>query len=280
MDKTLPKSERKRLEQLAKAWDEPPDLAFWERLTLPDLRLLLEHFEPLRALIRKVAAAEPHLLPRPHADAPAYAPVAPQDALAQAEAARCRDELEAMRQEAERWQRVAEQMQAQLTTLQAQHAQLQREHAALTQRLRAAEPTTAIVQGFRAEPALCQRLGLDLPASDMDALITLVAALSQRENIERLWEALRERCEAQGRAATAAERHWLETALGWFNRNWQRHPYRLVQPQAGEAFDHNRHRRCGRTPTGERVRQTWLPGISDSQGRPWCKPLVETEPAY
>ena len=55
----LDKDTRKRLEKLGGEWDKEARVYVMEKLTLPDLRLLLTYFPPLRELIRQIAALGP-----------------------------------------------------------------------------------------------------------------------------------------------------------------------------------------------------------------------------
>jgi len=130
---------------------------------------------------------------------------------------------------------------------------------------------------LRNDQDLGRRLDLsDLPSDDTQALIQTVAVLAQRENLERLWSALKERCEAENRSASAPERSLLETALVWHNHNWRTRPYRLMEVVPPSAYHFEKHLRSRQTPTGETVVALDLPGIADGNNNPLCKTLVRT----
>ena len=128
---------------------------------------------------------------------------------------------------------------------------------------------------LRDDPELAQAIGLaGLPDDDTQALIQTVAVLSQLDNLQRLWDALKERCEAGNRPASASELALLESALAWHNHNWLTRPYRLIEATPSSAYDFSRHLPSRHTPKGETVAALHLPGIADGSGKPLCKALV------
>jgi len=335
----LDKDRRKALERFGGQWDEP--LASWklERLTLADLRLLLEHFAPLQDLIRAVAetppatahaaspaptrpAHQPAHLPAQHLAMQQQAPAAPPDAdhpstpashpgaLAQECSAlrqRCTQAEAALLAATEHGQRLQaelDQAQAQNRGLQAdllqctsackqlQQAQAQAEQAQtqLQKQLQRAQAETQASRAelgrrssvpelalLRADAELAQRLELaNLPPDDTQALIRTVAVLAQQDSLLRLWDAIKERCEAQQRSASPAEHTLLASALAWHNHNWATRPYQLQPADATAAYDYQRHQRSRHTPTGERLAEQRLPGLADGGGKPLRKALVCT----
>ncbi|MEF3193608.1 MAG: hypothetical protein K6346_05310 [Halothiobacillaceae bacterium] len=280
-DRGMDKNRRKRLDELSKQWDE---LDFWRlgRLSLADLRLLLEHFAPLRALIRSVLDA-------PNEEQPGERDQA-RVAQLEAEPAQARGHLDKL-------QNQLEDMQRQLKSCQSEHdrlAQDERQHrqqlfqleeelrqtkSALEQAEREAAmrhmPELAIL---RQDAELLRRMELtDLPANNTQALVQVVAVLSQYDSLLRLWDHLKERCESENRPITDKERAVLEAALSWHNHNWRKRPYRLIEAAPMMAYDFERHQRSRNTPTGETLRATLLPGIVDGSDKIIRKIMVSTQ---
>ncbi len=292
-DEGLDKKSRERLEKLAPEWSES---RCPEKLTLPDLRLLLEHFPPLQDLIRAIAAV-------PSGDAPgalAQETTALRERMDEAEAAqraaeeelaRIRVELGQAHSECRDLQKDLEQCSAATKQLLQTKQSLERAHKSLEKQLQQTQQelgdcraqlarsgsAPAELTLLRKDAELAARLGLaDLPDDDQQALVQVVAVLAQRDNLERLWGALRERCESHNRPAPAPEQALLSAALAWHNHNWRTLPYRLIDAALGTAYDFERHLRSRQTPTGETVGETRLPGIADGSGKPICKALVNT----
>ena len=131
---------------------------------------------------------------------------------------------------------------------------------------------------LRNDYALAQAMGLDdLPLDDTQALIQTVAVLAQLDNVQRLWHALKERCELGKRPATVDESALLETALNWHNHTWRSQPYRLIEVNPGSRYDYENQARISHVTKGETVVTLFLYGISNSQGQPLCKAIVSTQ---
>lgn len=321
----LDKDCRKRLDKLKAQWDESPCESRLTNLTLPDLRLLLEHFEPLQELIRQIGAPAQHTAtiaedknsaePEP-AILQAMAQLQTQlhqsqTQLQQAEielqqvqtelhqvrtelqqthsqfnhlAAQCQaaqHDLAASNTAVQKLQQDKEKFQQDNKTLKQTCKQLEKQFQQAQEQLSACQamqkPVPPELTLLRNDPDLAQRLDLsDLPSDDTQALIQTVAVLAQRENLERLWSALKDRCETENRSASASERSLLETALAWHNHNWRTRPYRLMEVVPPSAYHFENHLRSRQTPTGETVVALDLPGIADSSGKPLCKTLVRT----
>lgn len=336
----LEKDSRKRLEKLASHWTESPGgFSLSSDLTLPDLRLLLEHFEPLQELLRQIAAPAQHTATTAEdksSAAPQSATLQAMEQLqtqlqqAQAELRQVQTELRQAQAELQQTEVELQQAQAELhqaqTGLQqtrsefnhlasqcqaAQHdlaasnaagqklqqdkeklqqdnktlkqtcKQLEKQWQQTQEQLSACQAMQKLVPPelalLRSEQDLAQRLDLsDLPSDDTQALIQTVAVLAQRENLERLWSALKDRCETENRSASAPERALLQAALAWHNHNWRTRPYRLMEVTPPSAYHFENHLRSRQTPTGETVAALDLPGIADSSGKPLCKTLVRT----
>jgi len=292
----LDKEDRKRLEKLQSQWADAASKFCLEKLTLPDLRLLLEHFAPLQELIRELAATPTDRL----AATPAQLPADPPAGLGSSEGQRHASSPDSSRLQAEHAT-----LQAQCRTLQQDLAQCTATSTKLLHDARASENARQLLEKqlrqaqadldacrkesarackpptelgwLRSDAALAQQLGLgDLPADDTRALIQIVAVLAQPDNLERLWEALKARCDEQDRPASEAELALLQAALAWCNHNWRSRPYRWVDAKPGAAYDFDQHLRGRHTTSGETIAAQRLPGLADGQGKLLRKPLVAT----
>jgi len=280
---TLDKDSRKRLEKLSSQW-ETNKQTFVDRLSLPDLRLLLERHPPLQELIRSIVNAPA---------APGEAPARP---LAEAQTLNAtHTALNVARQELEDLHRRYTELEKELAATQHRYVQesaaqqqeiqqlkklLQEERTALestrSDLARAACPP-AELSILREDAELAKQLELgNLPDDSSQALIQAVAVLAQRENLDRLWSLLKDRCEVENRAASPAERALLTNALGWYNHNWRSKPYRLIETRTNTPFDYEQNLRSHHTPSGEAVIELRLPGFADGSGKPRCKALVTT----
>lgn len=274
----LDKDSRKRLEKLEGYWDESPSTWLQEKISLGDLRLLLEHSEPLQDLIRAIvtpaAGDDPAALARESTDLRLRASVASttqQAALQQA--ARFQDELNSLREHSQTLQKDLQQAGDKVQQLLQENRRLQEIRQQL---LRSGKPPEQLTL-LRQDGELARKLGLaDLPPDDTAALIRVVAVLAQRDNIERLWEALRSRCEDGQRVVSSDELPLLQAALEWHNHNWQSRPYQLIEVSPGTVYDFNYAQRSQRALAGETVRQLLLPGIADGSGKVLRKALVLT----
>lgn len=130
---------------------------------------------------------------------------------------------------------------------------------------------------LRNEPELMQSLGLALPESDQQALIAMVAVLAQKDNLERLWDNLKDRCEKEKRPATSEENNLLSAALAWYNHNWKTRPFQLLNPATLSSYDFEKQQKTKHQTDGETVSQVWLTGIADGAGKPVRKTLVLTQ---
>ncbi len=298
MHPELDKDSRKRLEKMEVEWDKPTTASWLVELKLPDLRLLLEHHQPLQDLIRAIAAtglgSSPLAAAQANSDLQTQlqeSTLTAQDASAaqaeseskllklreqckglQADLAQCSAATQQLLQDKKTTQTALSQTEKQL---QQAHKELNAARAALARH--GAAP--AELQLLQHDAELARRLELaDLPEDTTQALIRVVAVLAQRENMERLWTVLKERCEAENRTAHPEERALLAAALSWYNHNWRNKPYKLLEVPSGTSYDFERHLRSQHTTGGEKIRELRLPGIADGSGRVMnCKPLVSTQ---
>ncbi len=290
----LDKDSRKRLERLDAQWNE--NVSIWNpSLSSADLRLLLEHHAPLQELIRSIAATsasrsqaatcEPMTMPARQVETEAgYAAVAEELARTQAELTQARNKCTALEKGLTECTATVEQLLQKntelakiRTQLEARVQQLQEELEHCQATLARNTSTPAELSLLRSDTELAQQMGLaDLPADNMAALAQAVSVLAQRDNLERLWGILKERCEVQQRPVNQAEQALLSKTLSWYNHNWQSRPYRLIEATTGGAYDYEQHLRSRHTASGERLAALLLPGIADGSGRAFCKALVST----
>lgn len=296
----------KRLAKLAEEWDKQ-DIGYgWlTSVSVADLRLLFEHFAPLRQIIRDIALDQ----------GPAAQEAAPQSLEAEesleARLAAARAEAQTLRAEAARLARAVEdairerdEARRQLVERDAERARLAKEAQAaqdetqrLHDKLRAAarenEALARELETVRCRPPLgkagevlaflcrqedlLKRLGLEGLSGDAESLVRMVAVLAQKDNVLRLLEALGEAAQTRRAPLAENERELLEAAVGWLNHNWKTKPYRIVWPEAGAPFNYDAHKRASYTPSGERLAKALAPGLQNSQGGWECKPIVVTE---
>lgn len=293
---SLNKKNHERLEKLSEDWDKQSCGTF-SGLSAFDLKLLLEHFTPLQDLIRALVATPEGTSPsalahetaslRDQASAAQTAQEHAEAALASAQTElaqaheRCRAAEHDLSQCTAKVQDLLQKNRLQQQTIQQleqQRQQLQNTLSAAQAQLARSGSTPAELALLRQDTALAQALGLEpLPGDDTQALIQTVAVLSQRDNLERLWSTLKDRCEADKRPASAGEHALLQAALAWHNHNWRTKPYRLIEAAPASAYHFDQHQRSRHASTGETISAQHLPGIADGSGHPLCKALVHTQ---
>lgn len=257
---------RERLHKLQAEWGKEARSIFIEKLTMVDLRLLLQHFPPLQALIRAIATCEQMPAGEVTNDqddkaGQLHSHAASMPASLRDELASCQVQLKQQRQDNCELEQVCRQLKVEL-------AEAQRSRAVAT-------PDELVL--LREDAALADAMGLAaLPADDRQAWTQVVAVLSQRDNLERLWSVFKTRCEAERRSANERELRLLSSALTWLNHNWHSRPYRLREAAPSSTFDFDTQQRSSQAAAGETVAELWLPGIVDGGGRLLCKALVLT----
>lgn len=274
----------KRLDELVEEWKrEPSPGAF----SVSELRCLLESFAPLRELIRDIVISKSpncSATEQPLESCNEYAVEleSTRRALEQAQIEcrkalddvhQCNATVKELEQSNQTYRQKIETLQGECERL---SAQLQQSRDELVD-AQARSSAIAELALLRADMQLVSELGLgNLPDADTPALIQVVAVLAQRDSLERLWAALKTRCDANSRPASEDERTLLTAALAWHNHNWPTRPYRLIEADPNSAYRYEHHLRSRHTPTGETVVELYLPGIVDDGGRPLCKALVRT----
>jgi hypothetical protein len=105
-------------------------------------------------------------------------------------------------------------------------------------------------------------------------LIRLISRASQWETILDLWERLSARCKTRQGAAHGDERALLDACLKIHNLIWHSRQARLNHAAIGSAYDYRLYLRG--TPTGETIEAEWLPGLINASGASQKLPLVAT----
>lgn len=288
----LDKNKADRLEKLLKGWEkagEKDDYLLSEKITLLDLRLLLENPSPLRDLMNQIV--EEYLR-----DKSTDQPIAV--GIEQTVPATCMEDTQVQRHPAITLQRdQADFTQAQsdlkafnkqVETLQKKEDDYKQDIKALKEKCKQLQAELAATQAnsiavpaldfLRSDPQLAQLIGLtDLSQDNTQALIQTVAVLAQIDNLKRLWEILKERCEHEKRAATNNECALLQASLDWNNHNWRSLPYRLIDTVPGSRYDYESQSRSRHITKGETVVAMLLSGIADGSGKVLCKALVQTK---
>lgn len=291
-DDILGKNSRKRLEELDKQWEKPVSDWDWGsgKFTLPDLRLLLEHHAPLQDLIRTLVALPAGVAPAALAQQTTelrerLAEEEDKRRIASANFSRMQSELgeaktrcHALQSDLAQCNAATQQLLQAKGKLEKQLHQAQKDIDICHAELARSDSTPAELALLRQDAELAQRMELtDLPADDIQALIRVVAVLSQRDNLERLWDALKERCETQNRPASASERALLNSALIWCNHNWRTRPYTMIEAAPNKAYNFEQHLRSRNTVSGETIHDSRLPGIADGSHKTIRKILVSTQ---
>lgn len=285
----------KRLNDLATSWDKQSPLGPFDKFSPADLRLMLESFLPLQDMIRQIAngsdtsqsviattsvfdaniASDPQLqkqLKEANDELASLRAQASEDAAKLKEAVDC---IEQQSAQIDSLKNEKLQLVQQNHSAQQQTEGLQQEIDNLHKQFTQVQPS-AELQTLRNDTALSRNLGLDLPANDQQALIAMVAVLSQKDNLERLWDNLKERCESEKRSVNTEELSLLTSALGWYNHNWKLRPFQLLQPHEGGSFNFEQQQKARYQTNGETLGQILLPGLADGAGKPLRKTLVLT----
>jgi hypothetical protein len=249
-ENVMSKQERKRLEKLqSEAGKEAGNFSL-EKLTFPDLLLLLRNDDGLRALILEIV--------EPPAEADAEAAEAPPTA-SQKVAIESEEVAPPPRMIPAPWYAPpppptppapVDPLRAQLAT------------------------ELALLKAVRADEELANDWLLPEGENEGQQLIRLIARISQWDTIVDLWDLLANRCKQNKRAASPAERQILAATVKAHNLRWHGRQAKLYDAEVGSSFDFRQHNRG--TPTGETICAQWLPGLMNAGGEPQKKPLIET----
>lgn len=133
-------------------------------------------------------------------------------------------------------------------------------------------PELALFKAVKADAELAQAW-LWVNESEGRQLVRLLTVLSEWDEVLRLWSCLADRCKNGQRAATPAELHLLQAALALHNLRWRDRSARMVRVDSGLPFHHEI---MERGPSkGNTVAGVWLPGLENAAGQAQKKPLVD-----
>jgi hypothetical protein len=243
------KDEHKRLEALQKDATKCAGNFVLEKLTVPDLLLLLHKDENLRKLIRAIAAEAPETDDFDTSGDEEYDTACDEDDRGSPPA-----QLPIMRTEppVTRF--------APAPTLDPLRQQV--------------APELALLQAVRADAEIAAAW-LGEPGEDEGRqLLRLAVCSAQWDLLSELWEKLAGRCKQAQRGASATELEILRGALALHNLRWRGREAKLEEVATGATYDYERHQRG--TPSGDSVRGLWLPGLFNAGGQLHKKPLVQT----
>lgn len=225
-----------------------------EKLTVPDLLLLLREDEQVRNLIREIVAP-----PATHSSNDEV-PTTPQHGVD--------DDDDERGMLAPPLRPIAQTTTARVPTVAPAPVAVD----PLRQQL---APELALLHAVRADTDMAVTwLGAAADEDEGRQLLRVVVCAAQWELLSELWEKLASRCKQDQRAANAAELTMLRAALALHNLRWHGRKAQLAEVAAGTPYDYDRHQRG--TPSGDTVRALWLPGLVNAGGQLHKKPLVQT----
>ena len=246
------KREKERLEKLQSEAGKEAGSHSYEKLTFPDLLLLLRNDDALRALIRMIVdqpvdapeeSADVQDAPEDLADEPVEAPPLPKQAMSAL------------------WFTPAPPPPAPPP-------------APVDPLRRQLATQLALLQAVRADEELAaQWLGTD-QEDEGQQLVRLIARVSQWDTVVDLWDFLANRCKQRHHAASPAELQILACAVQAHNLRWRGRQAIIHSAETGAPFDYRHHQRG--TSTGETIRAQWLPGLINAGGERQKNPLVQT----
>ncbi len=112
------------------------------------------------------------------------------------------------------------------------------------------------------------------PENEGHQLVRLIARAAQWESILDLWDRLAIRCKDRKAAARQTELTMLNGCLRIHNLIWRSRQASLTHAAIGSTYDHRQHQRG--TSSGENITAEWLPGLTNAGGITQRSPLVET----
>lgn len=131
----------------------------------------------------------------------------------------------------------------------------------------------ALLQWVKADAELAATWLGDTPATEGQDLVRLIACAAQWDTVLTLWDKLASRCKADQRPATAAEQAILEGGVRLHNLTWRDRQAAMLTVEVGTAFDYEAHDR-GTPQGGQVVKSVWLPGLCNAAGQTQKKPIV------
>lgn len=254
----MDKDERKRLEALQKDGQKGIGKFSLEKLTYPDLQLLLSEDPVIHKLIRDIVGLSGHGTSHPVSEA------AEADLVLAPPSVVYRDKIEYV-------DRIVEK---EVIKVQIKEVEKRVEVPVDGPLLAALAPELKLLKAIQADSELMP-LWLWADESEGRQLVRLLAALSDWEEVLRLWSHLAERCKTAKRAAKPAEQAVLNGALALHNLRYRDRAAELKTIALGEPFHHETMER-GSTK-GSIVTDVWLPGLTNAAGQVQKKPLVNLE---
>lgn len=242
----MDKDERKRLERLQE--DGPKGVKHWslEKLTYPDLQLLLLADPTIQLLIRQIVEAK-------------SATETTEDETPAAPVIEYRDREIIKEVIKTVIQKVPHEVRVEVPVYDPLREQL--------------APELKLLQAVKADAELAQAW-LRADESEGRQLVRLLATLAEWDEVQSLWSRLADRCKTDQRAATHAERAILQAALALHNLRYRNRAAQLATAEIGAPFHHEMMERG--TPKGSCVAEVWLPGLTNAAGQLQKKPVVKT----
>lgn len=254
----LTNKEEKRLEQLQKDGQKDAGDGWLDKITTPDLLLLLRHDPKIKKLILKIVRDEQEGLKQDMPDSPVTEPDDDPE-----------QEAEATPQSAtaipERYEAIAQGY----TTERIVYKEIPVD----TLRSDLAVPL-ALLSAIEADAELCRLWLGELSDNEGEKLLKLVANAANWDRVEELWDLLALRCKNTKQASSENMQVLLQGCVVLHNLTWQGRAASLPTVPVGEVFDFKQHDRG--TPNGETIAALWLPGLKNAAGTLRKKPLVAT----
>jgi hypothetical protein len=278
MDSEMDKKERKRLEKLQEDGHKEIDSWGVEKLTYPDLQLLLCADPTTQKLIRQIVAhmfatqenEEAEVAEGSEADAPqktkelksktsnALKPESASQIVVQPAPPIIQyvDRIKEVIKEVIK--QVPVEVRVEVPVLDPLRAEL--------------APELTLLKAVKADAEL-KEAWLWAAENEGRQLVRLLAMLAEWDEVLSLWGRLAERCKNGQRAATRAELSILQAALELHNLRWRDRAARLLTADMGATFHHETMERG--TTKGSTVAEVWLPGLENAAGQALKKPLVK-----
>lgn len=256
----MDKDERKRLERLQE--DGPKGVKHWslEKLTYPDLQLLLLADPTIQRLIRQIV--EPMFAEcqqEETAKAVSDTDDTTEHEMPAAPVIEYRDREIIKEVIKTVIQKVPHEVRVEVPV-----------HDPLREQL---APELKLLHAVKADAELAQAW-LRADESEGRQLVRLLATLAEWDEVLSLWSRLADRCKTDQRAATHAERAILQAALALHNLRYRNRAAQLATAEIGVPFHHETMERG--TSKGSTVAEVWLPGLSNAAGQLQKKPVLKT----
>lgn len=242
----MDKDERKRLERLQKDGPKGVNGYVLEKLTYPDLQLLLKADPTIQRLIRQIAEAESDT-----DTAEDETPAAPVIEYRDREV--IKEVIKTV------IQKVPHEVRVEVPVYDPLREQL--------------APELKLLQAVKADAELAQAW-LWADESEGRQLVRLLAVLAEWDEVLSLWSRLADRCKTDQRAATPTEYSILQAALALHNLRYRNRTAQLATTEISAPFHHETMERG--TSKGSSVAEIWLPGLTNAAGQLQKKPVVKT----